>query len=126
MRLKYEYGRRLLRAKQYDDAIPVLQEARSDPRHRIGALAGIGQCFFFKEWYPDAVETFEQALESVENKESAIAKELLYNLGRAHEADGHVDEALTAFRRVAQLDFNFGDVRERVDTLRKQLRDEKK
>lgn len=125
MRLKYEYGKRLLRNKQYDDAIPVLQEARSDPRHRIPALAGIGQCFFFKEWYPDAVETFEQALESVENKESATAKELLYNLGRAHEADGKLDDALTVFRRVAQLEFNFSDVRQRVDALRKKLRDTK-
>ena len=122
MRMKFEYGKRLLLAKQYDDAIPVLQEARSDPRHRIAAIGCIGQCFFRKEWYPDAVETFQQALEAVENKESGIAKELLYNLGRAYEADGNTDEALSAFRRVAQLDYNYSDVRKRVDALRQKGR----
>ena len=119
MRIKFEYGRRLMQSRKYDEAIPVLQDARADPRHRIAAIGCIGQCFFHKEWYPDAVETFEQALEGIENKESNMAKELVYNLGRAHEANGNTEEALNAFRRVAQLDYNYADVRQRVDALRK-------
>jgi len=123
MRMKYEYGRRLLRAKKYDEAIPAFQEARSDPRHRTTALNCIGQCFFYKEWFADAVETFEQAIESLENPDGATGKELRYNLGRAHEADGKAEEALQCFRKVAQIDYNYLDVRDRVENLRKQLQD---
>jgi tetratricopeptide (TPR) repeat protein len=119
MRMKYEYGKRLVRARRYEDAIPMFQEARTDPRYRIVALNSIGQCFFHKEWYTDAVEMFQQALELVETGDDAQIKELRYNLGRAYEADGNVEEALANFRRVAQVDYNYLDVKNRVDTLRK-------
>ncbi|MBN1766391.1 MAG: tetratricopeptide repeat protein [Sedimentisphaerales bacterium] len=123
MRMKQEYGKRLMQAKQFDEAIPLLQEARSDPRYRIEALSCIGRCFFFKEWYADAVETFDQALGLLENKESGLGKELLYNLGRAHEEDKNLEEALNYFRKVAQIDFNYLDARNRIDSLRKKLRE---
>jgi len=123
LRYKYEYARRLMRAKEYDDAIPQFQEARSDPRHRTASLNCIGQCFYYKQWYTDAIETFEQGLKYLENPEDAMGKELRYNLGRAYEADSNIDEALNCFRKVAQIDFNYRDVRTRVDALRKQQRD---
>jgi len=126
MRLKYEYGKQLVRTKKYDEAIPLFQEARGDPRHRIAALNYIGRCFFHKQWYTDAVETFEQALELVENKESDIAKELLYNLGRSHEENNSVEDALNYYRRVAQVDFNYRDAKNRVDALRQQQSPQKK
>jgi tetratricopeptide (TPR) repeat protein len=125
MALKYEYGKRLVRAQKYDDAIPVFQEARNDPRHRIASINFIGQCFYFKEWYADAIESFEMALEAVDDKEGAIAKELRYNLGRAYEADGNIEEALNCYRKVAQIDYNYQDVKDRVDALRKQQQEKK-
>ena len=118
LRMKYEYGKRLMVAGKYDEAIPVLQEARSDPRHRIDALNYIGRCFFYKHWYADAVEIFEQALAQTENRESNVAKELLYNLARAHEEDGALDEALNCYRRVVQIDFNYLDASKRIDAIR--------
>jgi tetratricopeptide (TPR) repeat protein len=119
-RLKYEYGKCLLHGKKFDEAIPMFQEARNDPRHKIPALNAIGQCFFYKQWYPDAVESFQQAFDLLDNKEDALGKELLYNLGRAYEADGQTEKALNCYRRVAQIDFNYRDARSRVDSLRKQ------
>jgi len=119
MKLKFEYGKRLIKARQYDEAIPMFQEARNDPRYRISALNFIGRCFYHKQWYTDAVETFEQALELLENKEDALGKELRYNLGRSFEADGKIEDALNCYRKVAQIDFNYLDVRNRVDALRK-------
>lgn len=118
--LRFEYGKRLMRGRRYDEAIPCFQEARSDPRHRIASLNYIGQCFFHKAWYPDAIETFQQALELVQSGQEALAKELRYNLGRAHEAAGQTEEALNCFRKVAQIDFNYLDVRKRIDVLREQ------
>ncbi|MBN1846455.1 MAG: tetratricopeptide repeat protein [Sedimentisphaerales bacterium] len=121
--LKYELGRRLLQAGKYDDAIPVFQKSRTDPRHRLASLNHIGQCFFYKEWYADAVDTFQQALEAVETSEDSMAKELRYNLGRAYEADGKIDEAVQCYRKIAQIDFTYRDVKERIDMLRKKTND---
>jgi len=116
---KNEYGKRLRQAKKFDEAIPYFQEARNDPRFRVEALKNIGQCFFYKGWYPDAIDSFNTALAAVENTEGAIAKELRYNLGRSYEVDNNLEEALSEFRKVAQIDYNYQDVRERVDALRK-------
>lgn len=124
MRIKYEYGKRLMRAKKFDEAIPMFQEARSDPRYRVTSWKGIGQCFFYKEWYADAIEMFEQALGSLEDAEGAMAKELRYNLGRALEADNKINEALDCYRKVAQLEYNYLDVKNRIDALRKRQANE--
>lgn len=43
---KHDYGVLLIRHKQYDKAIPLLQEAQKDPRRRIAAMDKIGLCFF--------------------------------------------------------------------------------
>ncbi len=118
LRAKYEYGVRLLGNEQYDDAIPLLQEARREPRHRITAMDKIGLSFFMKGWFADAVDIFTQAIESYNIKDDDIAKELRYNLGRACEEQGEVEKALEIFRKIAQLDFAYKDVHQRVDKLR--------
>ena len=46
LRLKFYLGRALFRARLYDEAIPQLQEATSDPRSRVRAQLMIGRAFF--------------------------------------------------------------------------------
>lgn len=118
-RMKYEYGLRLMRAGRYDEAIPMFQEAQKDPRHRTAATNNIGLCFFLKGWHSDAVDIFRQAIDAYEIKDDALAKDLRYNLARAFEEQGNAGEALELYRKLAQLDFGFKDVRQRVDKLRK-------
>jgi tetratricopeptide (TPR) repeat protein len=118
LRAKYEYGIRLVRNKRYDEAIPLLQEAQKDPRHKIAAMDKIGMCFFLKGWYSDAVDVFTQALDAHEIKDDDISKELRYNLGRAYEELGERSQALEIYRKIAQLDFGYKDVPQRVDKLR--------
>ena len=48
-----------------------------------------------------------------------MGKELQYNLGRAYEEDGQADKAAKAYSTVAQIDFVYKDVRERLGRLRK-------
>lgn len=119
---KYEYGLRLMRGERYNEAIPFFQDAQKDPRRRIAAMDKIGYCFFMKGWYADAIDVFSQAIDSYEIKDDATAKELRYNLARAHEAQGNLDQALELYRRIAQLDFGYKDVSERVDRLRAELK----
>lgn len=125
LEFKYEYGTRLVRNKQYDDAIPLLQEAQRDPRRKIPAMSKIGMCFFNKTWFADAIDIFKQAIEIHEATDDNIAKELRYNLARAHEKLGETDDALGIYRKIAQLDFSYKDVRGRIDKLRNSHSDEK-
>ncbi len=118
LKVKFEYAIRLVRNKRYDEAIPLLQEAQKDPRHRIAAMGKIGLCFFMKGWFADAIDIFTQAIESHERKDDDIGKELRYNLGRCYEEQGDRAKALEVYRRIAQLDFGYRDVSQRVDKLR--------
>jgi len=118
LRVKYEYGVRLVRSKRYDDAIPLFQEAQRDPRRKISAMDKIGLCFFMKGWYADAIDVFNQAIDSYEIKDDNVAKELQYNLGRAYEEQNEDEKALEIYRKIAQLDFAYKDVSQRVDKLR--------
>jgi len=121
LKVKYEYGVRLIQNKQYDDAIPLLQESQRDPRHRISSMGKIGLCFFNKGWYADAIDVFSQAIDVHESKDDSIAKDLRYNLARSYEKQGDIEKAFDIFRKIAQLDFGYRDVRKRVDELRKKL-----
>ncbi len=115
---KFEYALRLVADKQYDQAIPLLQHAQRDPRRKIAAMNKIGFCFAEKGWLDDAIDVYNKAISSYETKEDAVAKELRYNLGNAYERQGQVDKALDVYRKIAQFDFAYKDVSERVDKLR--------
>ncbi|MHC4114183.1 MAG: tetratricopeptide repeat protein [Planctomycetota bacterium] len=115
---KYEYGIRLLSDKRYDEAIPLLQDAQRDPRYKIAAMGKIGLCFFLKGWFTDAADLFAQAINSYEIKDDGVAKELRYNLACTYEEQGDSGKALEIYRKLAQLDFEYRDVRQRVDKLR--------
>ena len=119
LQAKYEYGIRLVRNEQYDDAIPLFQEAQKDPRHKISAMGKIGLCFFKKGWFADAIDVFNRVIETYEIKDNGIAKELRYNLACSYEEQGDTEKALEIYRKIAQLDFAYKDVRRRVDKLRK-------
>ena len=78
----------------------------------------IGLCFFYKGWYADAIDIFTQAIGAYEIKDDGVAKDLRYNLARSYEQQGNTEKALEIFRKIAQLDFGYRDVRQRVDKLR--------
>ena len=121
LRVKYEYGGRLILDKKFDEAIPLLQEAQRDPRHRIASMDKIGLCFFHKGWFADAIDVFKRAISSYEIADDSIGKELRYNLARSYEENGDGEEALDVYRKLAQIDFGYKDVSKRVDELRKKV-----
>ena len=117
-RFIYEYALRLAQRQRFDEAIPLFQEARKDPARRIVSMNQIGLCFLAKHWLSDAVDVLTQALDEHEIKDDALGKELRYNLGRSYEAKGDRDKALEIYRKIAQSDFGFRDVSDRVTQLR--------
>jgi tetratricopeptide (TPR) repeat protein len=119
MRFKYEYGRCLVKAQQFDLAIPMFQESQKDPRLKIASMDKMGVCFLLKDWTEDAIDIFQNALKNCINQDSAIAKDIRYNLARAYEATGKPEEALQIYRKLAQTDFSYKDIGQRIDFLRK-------
>ena len=115
---KYEYAIRLVRNEKYNDAIPLFQEAQKDPRRKIASMNKIGYCFFMKGWLADSIDVFTNAIESHELKDDAAGKELRYNLARAYEEQDDKEKALEIYRKIAQFDFAYKDVSQRVDKLR--------
>ncbi|HML75766.1 MAG TPA: hypothetical protein PKB02_14850 [Anaerohalosphaeraceae bacterium] len=118
LRFKYEYGRCLLKSQQFDKAIPLLQEARNDPRLRVAAMDKMGVCFLLKGWNDDAVDIFSQALKECTTPDSPIGKDIRYNMARAYEASNKTEMALELYRKLAQTDFSYKDVSQRIDKLR--------
>ncbi len=119
LRFKYEYGRCLLKAQRFDEAIPVFQESQKDPRLKLASMDKMGVCFLLKGWLEDAVDIFKAALEHCVNQDGTIAKDIRYNLARAYESSDQTDQALQIYRKLAQADFSYKDVGQRIDILRK-------
>jgi tetratricopeptide (TPR) repeat protein len=117
--IKYELGRRQFLKGNFDDAIAALQQAQRDPKRHVIAMNYLGQAFMKKQWWREAVDTFSRVLQTDLTEERA--KELRYNLALCHEHMGNLQAAQDEFSRVAQTDFNFKDVRQRLEDVRKKM-----
>lgn len=118
--IKFELGRRLFIAGMFDDAIGALQQAQRDPRRRIQAVNYLGQAFMKKQWWQEAVDTFNKLVDADISEDRLI--EVRYNLGACYEAMGELRQAEDQFSTVAQTDFNFKDVRDRLQSVRDTLK----
>jgi tetratricopeptide (TPR) repeat protein len=118
MRIRFQLAIRLMRAGLYEEAIPAFQAARADPKHRLRSNISIGRCFHEKGLYGQAIDLFRQAMEDVQLQGDETSRELHYWMGRSYEADDKVEEALKVYGQVLTWDYNYKDVRERVDRLR--------
>lgn len=117
LRLKFEYGTRLFRAKRFDEAIPFLQQGRGDPKVRYACTLYLGRCFFEKGFFAQTVSILREAIGQYELTEDETAKDLNYWLGRALAEDGTKDEAKAVFGKLLQIDYNYRDVRDRMQDL---------
>jgi len=125
LRIRFEYGVRLFQAGRYDEAIPALQDAQGDPRHRERCQLYIGRCFVARKYYDQAIKVLTDALAKHESQDDDVSKQLHYWLGRSYEEDGKPDDALKTYGQIIQWDYNYQDVRQRIDALRSSGSEEK-
>ncbi len=118
LRIKYELALRSFRGGRFDDAIPMFQLARGDPKNRAACGLYLGRCFFHKEYYTQAISSLEEAIAHYEFTDNDMGKSLQYWLGRAQESAGESEAAKKTFGNLLQLDYNYRDVRDRLDGLR--------
>lgn len=118
LRLKYEYGARLFKARKFDEAIPLLQQGRGDPKVRHACSLVLARCFFEKELFAQATSVLRESLAQYELTEDDTAKELNYWLGLSLAKDGKTGEAREILGKLIQIDYNYRDVRDRLESLK--------
>jgi tetratricopeptide (TPR) repeat protein len=126
MNLKYRLGRLQLAAGDVDSALASLQEAATDPKNKAVALRYLGECFARKEWHDQAIDIYRRAIEVHPLSDDKLGMELRYELSRALENKGRTDRHLPSAEEAARIagnivlaDFNYRDIRQRVDVIRK-------
>jgi len=102
----------------FDEAIPCFQEARLDPRNRMACNLFTGRCFFEKKLYGPAIDVLTTLSKEHEGRGDETSKEIYYWLGRAFEADGRNESAAETYNQLIQWDYNYRDVRERIQKVR--------
>lgn len=118
-RIRFEYGVRNFQAGRFDEAIPLFQAARVDPKNRAVCGMYLGRCFFRKGYHAQAVSALQEAISQHEFTDDDLAKTMLYWLGRAQEEASELDEARKTYGKILQLDYNYSDVRAKLDSLPK-------
>jgi tetratricopeptide (TPR) repeat protein len=118
MGLRYEVGRRLFALARYEESIPVLQQARQDPKFRFESALLLGRCFMESSFIAEAVDTLGNAISDYQLRGNDLSKELHYWLGRALEVRGDREAAGKQFSTVAQWEWNYRDVQTRLRAMR--------
>ena len=118
MNHQYQAAIRLFQLGRYQDAIPILQKARQDPKFRFDAGIILGRAFLEANYVDEASDTFRDLIESYELKGDPKSTDMTYWYGRALEIKGDVPTALRAYSQVAQWNFNYRDVQARIKKMR--------
>jgi tetratricopeptide (TPR) repeat protein len=100
-----------------DEAISEFQLALRASANSLPAYELLGQCFMDKGEPDAAVRTLKRALDAPREVEDELLG-IYYWLGRAYQQIGNKGEAREFYDRVFSLDINFGDVTERLRSLR--------
>lgn len=116
--LKYEMAARLFALKRYDEAIPLFQSSRQDPKKKTESTIALGRSFLEAGFVEEAIETLQVIVDEYVNKGDDASKLMYYWQGRAYEQKGQNDMALKRYSQVAQWEFTYRDVQQRIKKLR--------
>ena len=122
--IKLELGRRQFLAGKLDDAISSFQQAQRDPRRHLTAMTYLGRAFASKGWYSEAADTYAKALETDMSEQRAL--ELRYSYGEVLEQLDRLRDAEEQYSTVAQTDFGYKDIRDRLEAVRKKIQEQEK
>ena len=116
--LRFEAAARMFALKRWDETIPLLQVARSDPKIRNDATITLGRAFLEAGYVDEAIETLQGVIDEYQLKGDDRSKLMNYWQGRALEQKGINDQALKRYSQVAQWEFTYKDVQQRIKRLR--------
>lgn len=117
-KLKSELARRFMRIRQWSKAIPLLQQAIADARLEAEVGVALGECFYHDNKKDLARRQFERVIPKVQSQEKPdLFKKGHYHLAVLYEEAGKTDEAENSYMEILALDYEYKDVRERLERL---------
>lgn len=117
----FEVGRLYLQVHKVDDAIKHLQRARTLATVEVRCMYLLGLAFWEKRNYTLARSQLRNALARVPENDKHTRMDVLYHLGRVCQDAGDPEAALQYFNELAELEYGFRDVSERLDELNNML-----
>ncbi len=99
-----------------DEAIAEFQKALRAPDGRLRTSEALGIAFYDKRQFAVSEAVLRRAVDGVEGGDEAKIG-LIYWLGRALEAQGKDQDAITSYERAMAVDIRFMDLGERVHRL---------
>lgn len=115
---RYQAATRMFQLHRYDEAIPLLQNVRMDPKYKFDAAIALGRSFFEAGFIDEAADTFHGIIQEYQVKGDAKSLEMYYWYGRSLEQKGDTQAALKAYSQTAQMNFNYRDVQGRIKKIR--------
>lgn len=112
---RFDYATVLYQAEMFREAIPELQQAKSNPHIRNKALLMLGRCFAALNMNDLAINAMQEAVREIPafNNEK---KDLLYSLGLVYEKVGNSTEYLNCMKEIYNNDYGYRDVASRVES----------
>lgn len=113
--LRYDLGQAYFNAGMFQEAIPELQQAKSNPHIRTKAMLMLGRCFERKNMNDLAKGSFGEALKELAIMD-ATKKEVLYEMAMVCEKLADREGYLEALKEIYNADYGYRDVAYRVES----------
>lgn len=95
-------GNKNFNQKNYDEASQFYSEASQQKAKDFGSHYNLGNAFYRKEMYEDAIAQYEKSLENAENESQRVSA--LYNMGNAYFQQGNSKKAVDSYKKALKLD----------------------
>lgn len=97
-------GNKKFDQKNYDEASQLYLEASQQKAKDFGSHYNLGNAFYRKEMYEDAIAQYEKSLENAENESQRVSA--LYNMGNAYFQQGNSSKAVDFYKKALKIEPN--------------------
>ncbi|NDD81690.1 MAG: hypothetical protein EBZ53_03850 [Verrucomicrobia bacterium] len=112
---RFELGETLVDNGLYKEAVPELQQALRQPSVRHRALNLLGLSYHKRRMLDLAAKQYALAASEIVAMDN-VKKDAIYNLGTVLNEMGKKSEALEEFKKIYEIDSQFRDVADRVES----------